>query len=150
MSESVKNELFVFGISLLTGLLAGLLFDFFRAMRRMGEKSGARVMAEDIFLWISEACLVFAAIYSFNSGQVRFYFFLGMGIGFVLYLLTVSFIFIKLWVFLYKILHFLCQKTLLLCRFLLKPIMFLTKFTQKIFLKIKKRGKKLKKQLKMY
>ena len=150
MSEAVKNELFVFGVSLLTGLLAGMIFDFFRVMRRMGEKSGARVMAEDIFLWIGEACLVFAAIYSFNSGQIRFYFFLGMAIGFVLYLLTVSFLIIKLWMFLYKILHFLCQKTFLLCRFLLKPVLFLTGISQKIFKKIIKRGKKLKKQLKMY
>ena len=150
MSETVRNELFVFLTSLLTGLSAGLIFDFFRAMRRMGEKSGAKVMLEDIFLWISEACLVFVSIYSFNSGQLRFYFFVGMGIGFVLYLLTVSFLFIKFWVFLYKILHFLFQKMFFLCRFLFKPVTFLTKYAQKILIKVKKRGKKLKKQLKMY
>lgn len=150
MSDAVRNELFVFGISILTGVIAGIIFDFFRAVRRCGMGRGGAVVLCDIFFWIGEAALVFAAAYNFNSGQIRFYIFIGIAMGIMLYLLTLSRIVLRILVWIYSALIFFCSKIKVLILFLLKPVLFLMRKIVYVSKNIRTRGKKLKKQLKMY
>lgn len=150
MSDAVRNELYIFGISILTGVAAGIIFDFFRAVRRCGRGRGGAVAFYDICFWISEAALVFSAAYNFNSGQIRFYIFIGMAVGATLYLLTLSRAVLMILVWFYSALFFCICKTKALILFLLKPVFFLMRKIVYVSKNIQLNGKKLKKQLKMY
>lgn len=149
MSETIKNELLIFALSQGAGVAAGVIFDFFRALRRC-RGGHASVAASDIFFWLAEAALVFAAVYNFNSGQLRGYIFIGMAAGCGIYLLTLSRIMLFVFTHILRLFALTFKKTIALVLFLLKPFVFLSEKTLKVIKKIKIKGKKLQKQLKMY
>ena len=154
MGSTLTSELYLFFVSVLAGICAAVIFDFFRSMRKLGKTRESRVAAEDILLWICEAAFVFAVLYKFNSGGVRLYFFTGLMIGALLYFFTVS----------KYVVLILASVFLLLKKFFVKgfrilkkivgifllPAAFLREKAGKIWKKIKINSKKLKKQLKMY
>ena len=147
MVEGVRGELRLFLISVITGITTGILFDLFRAIRKTNTGGDGAVWAEDIIFWICETALIFSVIYRYNSGQVRFYFFIGLVSGTVLYLLTVSpaviFIFGKITVFLKSVLLFPVRILKSIYRLFAMPVRVVTE-------KVKKTARKLKKRLKMY
>jgi len=147
MSEAVKAELWLFLVSIVTGVATGVVFDFFRAMRRIREEGGRLVYIEDILFWLCEAALIFSVLYNFNYGQPRFYFFIGLASGAAIYLLTVSsaviFVLEKAGVLIKLLLSFVIKILKSVFRIFIKPVMFVAGAA-------KKSSAKLKKRLKMY
>lgn len=90
MGISNGQELYVFFGTLLGGAAAGLLFDIFRIWRKNFKTTAVLVWVQDILFWIGLAAIVYATIFITNSAQVRWYEFAGIGLGFGLYLLTLS------------------------------------------------------------
>ena len=92
----VQNQAYLFLVFSLTGVEIGILFDFFRILRRTIKTGNIVTYIQDILFWILTGILVLYNIWYFNNGEIRVYMFLGIIIGTLIYMLTLSNIFVKL------------------------------------------------------
>lgn len=139
----VGNQAYLFLIFTFTGMAIGILFDIFRALRKNFNTSDILISIQDILFWIITGFMILYNIWYFNDGEIRIFMFLGIILGVLIYILTLSSIIFQL---LYKILTI--AKSILI-----KPIQAIIKLfkgvfegflkiLQKIFKKIgNKRGK---------
>ena len=92
----VENQTYLFIVFSLTGIGLGVLFDFFRALRKTFKTPDLVTYLEDIIYWILAGIIVLYNVWFFNDGEIRIYMILGILIGAVIYTLTLSTIFIKI------------------------------------------------------
>ena len=92
----VQNQTYLFLVFSLTGVEIGILFDFFRILRRTIKTGNIVTYIQDILFWILTGVLVLYNIWYFNNGEIRVYMFLGIIIGTLIYMSTLSNIFVKL------------------------------------------------------
>lgn len=92
----VQNQAYLFLVFSLTGVEIGILFDFFRILRRTIKTGNIVTYIQDILFWILTGVLVLYNIWYFNNGEIRVYMFLGIIIGTLIYVSTLSNIFVKL------------------------------------------------------
>ena len=92
----VQNQAYLFLVFSLTGVEIGILFDFFRILRRTIKTGNIVTYIQDILFWILTGILVLYNIWYFNNGEIRVYMFLGIIIGTLIYVSTLSNIFVKL------------------------------------------------------
>ena len=92
----VENQAYLFIVFSLTGIGLGILFDFFRALRKTFKTADFITYIEDIIYWILAGIIVLYNIWFFNDGEIRIYMILGILIGTVIYTLTLSPIFVKI------------------------------------------------------
>ena len=92
----VQNQAYLFLVFSLTGVVIGILFDFFRILRRTIKTGNIVTYIQDILFWILTGVLVLYNIWYFNNGEIRVYMFLGIIIGTLIYVSTLSNIFVKL------------------------------------------------------
>lgn len=72
------------------GIIIGIIFDFFKVLRKSFKTADIVTFIEDlIFLAISGGLILFGII-KLNGGEVRFYLFLGIFFGVLIYSLTIS------------------------------------------------------------
>lgn len=143
----MNNQAYLFAIFVLNGLLIGILFDIFRILRKSFKTSDFVTYIEDIIFWILTGFMTLYFIFSYNNGEIRLYIFLGIAIGILLYMLTISQYIIKFSVkvitfiktIISKIIHILTYpfKSLLnfLKKLLFRPISFIFINLRKIFTK---------------
>ena len=99
-----QNQAYLFLVFSLTGVIIGILFDFFRILRRIIKTSNFITYVEDILFWILTGFLILYNIWYFNNGEIRIYMFLGIILGVLIYMLTLSSILIKIFSKLFRIL----------------------------------------------
>ena len=121
-----QNQAYLFLVFALTGVIIGVLFDFFRILRRTIKTSNIATYIEDILFWILTGLLILYNIWYFNNGEIRIYMFLGIIIGALIYTSTLSNILIKIFS---KILQAIIKIVEL-------PIKTIFTFFRKIFTKI--------------
>ena len=92
----VQNQAYLFLVFSLTGVVIGVLFDFFRILRRTIKTGNIVTYIQDILFWVLTGILILYNIWYFNNGEIRIYMFLGIIIGVLIYMLTLSNIFVKL------------------------------------------------------
>ena len=92
----VQNQAYLFLVFSLTGVEIGILFDFFRILRRTIKTGNIVTYIQDILFWILTGILVLYNIWYFNNGEIRVYMLLGIIIGTLIYVSTLSNIFVKL------------------------------------------------------
>lgn len=138
----VLNQAYLFLIFSITGIVIGLLFDFFRILRKSFKTPNTITYIEDILFWVLTGFILLYTIFTFSKGEIRLYMFIGTFIGCIIYMLLLSKFIIKINV---KILT-------AIKKIFFKPIHFITinikKFNFKICGKIKndiKRQKNFKK-----
>lgn len=136
-----QNQAYLFLVFSLTGVAIGILFDFFRILRRSIKTSNLATYIQDILFWILTGIIVLYSIWYFNNGELRIFVFLGLIIGILIYMTTLSStivkIFTKLFVFLINILNVPFKITYMLIHKIITGItIFFKKITKK--LKIKK------------
>lgn len=90
-----QNQAYLFLVFSLTGVAIGILFDFFRILRRSIKTSNIITYIEDILFWILTGFLILYNIWYFNNGEIRIYMFLGIIMGVLVYMSTLSNIFVK-------------------------------------------------------
>ena len=90
MHTSVVYELTVFAGAGAAGILTAFLYDLFRLKRRIVKTASFIVHIEDILFWLSAAVIVFLTSYVISSGETRFYFFMGIFAGSILYSVLLS------------------------------------------------------------
>lgn len=83
-----------FVYSMCMGGILGLIYDFFKIDRIVFKRKKFIVFFQDIFFWLIAAFIFFSFSVVFSNGQIRAYLLFGCLIGFLIYRLTISKIFI--------------------------------------------------------
>lgn len=92
----ILNQGYLFFIFVLNGCLIGIIFDFFRILRKSFKTSDIITYIEDILFWILTGISILYFIFVFNNGEIRLFMFLGIAVGITLYMLIFSSFFIKI------------------------------------------------------
>ncbi len=92
----IANQAYLFLIFTINGIVIGILFDIFRILRKSFKTSDTITYIEDILFWILTGLILLYSIFTFSDGEIRFYMFLGIFIGCILYMLMFSKIFIEI------------------------------------------------------
>lgn len=79
------GQIDTFLYTLLTGIILGVIFDFYRVFRGICRPHIWITSITDLMYWLLATILVFVALLVGNSGEVRLYVFIGLLLGVVLY-----------------------------------------------------------------
>ena len=80
----VINQAHLFLIFLLNGISIGLLFDFFRILRKSFNTKDFMTYIEDVCFWLLTGLLILYFIFIFNNGEIRIYMFVSIILGFTI------------------------------------------------------------------
>lgn len=136
----VENQAYLFLVFTITGVILGVLFDFFRVLRKTYKTSDLITYIEDIIYWILTGIIILFNIWYFNNGEIRVFIIIGIVMGALIYALTLSNLFIK-------INYFIMTKIKAIISFLYKIFEIPIKILLNLFKKATKLLKKLKKSI---
>lgn len=124
-----------------TGIVIGVLFDIFRILRRSFKTADWLTTLQDILFWILAGFVILFSIFKFNNGEIRSYIFVGIALGVLIYMLTLSKYIVRCSViiikFIKKIISYPVNLIIKITNFLIiKPIKFLVKKISTFFKKI--------------
>ena len=132
------NQAYLFLIFTLNGILIGLLFDFFRIMRKTFKTINVVTYIEDIIFWILTGISIIFFMYRFSDGNLRFYIFIGLGLGCLIYILLLSKIVTKIFMFIIKIIRKIINLIYIPLKFIYNLInKFLIKKIQLLYIKMR-------------
>ncbi len=126
---SITDQLLSFVLSIALGAFLCLTYDVLRAVRKNGFNSFWTVFFTDIFFWLFSAILTFLLLIARTNGEIRGYVLIGELLGFVIFRLLLSKVFLL-------IIDFLIAKLLKLLRLIRKNFYY-------FFIKIEKRIDKI-------
>ena len=86
----IYTQLQLFFIFLINGLLIGLLFDFFRILRKAIKTADFITYIEDVLFWILTGFIILYSIFTYNNGEIRLFMFLAIIVGILIYLTFIS------------------------------------------------------------
>lgn len=95
----INNQALLFLIFSLNGVIIGLLFDFFRILRKSFKTSNLVTYFQDVLFWILTGISIIYFMYNFSDGTIRLFMIIGLIMGFMLYIFTISAYIIKILVF---------------------------------------------------
>ena len=119
---TIASETTVFIIFLLNGVMVGILFDFFRILRKSFKTPDFVTYIEDICFGIVSGTLLIFSILIFNNGELRLFIFVAILLGILIYMLTISEYVIKVNV---KILKFISNIFAMIFKVIFFPIRIL-------------------------
>ena len=99
-----SNQAYLFLIFTINGILIGFLFDIFRILRKSFKTNDLVTYIEDIIFWILTGIIILFSMCKFCDGELRGFTIIGIVIGVILYMLTISTYIIKISVFIINIL----------------------------------------------
>lgn len=150
LQTELTKQIYIFTIFILNGCIIGILFDFFRILRKSFKTNDFITSAQDLFFCIITGILLIYSIFIFNNGEIRFYIILGLIIGLIVYILLFSKYIIKISVnfinIIKKILHIFFIPIKLFITILKMPIQLLYNKFINIIIK-KKKNRKFSKNL---
>ena len=124
----VALQAYLFLVFTINGIIIGLLFDIFRILRKSFKTSDIITSLQDIMFWILTGLILIYSIFTFSNGEIRFYMFLGIFLGCLIYMLMFSKYFINVNV-----------KIMLVAKKIITKISSIIYFPIKIFLKLLKK-----------
>lgn len=80
----------IFCAFLILGILTGFIFDFFRALRKTIKTNNILTYVEDITFFIIIGAIFLRSIIVFSDGELRFYIFIAIFSGIIIYILTIG------------------------------------------------------------
>ena len=86
----IYTQLQLFFIFLINGLLIGLLFDFFRILRKAMKTADFITYIEDALFWILTGFIILYSIFTYNNGEIRLFMFMAIILGILIYLAFIS------------------------------------------------------------
>jgi len=90
MNIDISTDLMNFRTALIIGILMGVLFDIFRALRWNSKPKRTLTYLEDLLFWIIIAIMYFMLLVKTTDGVLRGFVFIGSFIGSTLYYLILS------------------------------------------------------------
>lgn len=130
MSTFFNSQIGIFLIYLIAGVLICLLYDIFRALRKTVKTPDLVTYMEDTIFWILVAIFLIYLIFVLNSGEIRFFMFIAICLGGIVYYFTLSKYFMNISVHILTFVKIIVKKLLSI---LLIPL--------KLFLRINKKVK---------
>ena len=127
--ELAINQAYLFLIFTLNGIFIGILFDFFRILRKSFKTINLITNVEDIIFWILTGLSIIYCMYNFSDGSLRLFMFLGLGIGLTIYILTLSNFIIKTVV---KVISIIKKFTITIISIIIFPFKAIFKLIRKI------------------
>lgn len=124
----VANQANLFLIFTINGIVIGILFDIFRILRKSFKTSDIVTYMQDILFWILTGFILLYSIFTFSNGEVRFYMFLGVFLGCLIYMILFSKYFININVKIIKTIKKIIS-------IILMPIKLLIKFIKKLIIR---------------
>lgn len=132
MDATTLNQVYLFGIYSVCGIIIGIFFDLFRILRRSFKTPDIVTYIEDILFGIFTGIFLIFILFVFNNGEMRFFMFFAIMLGLLLYLLTISKYFIKINVTVLVTIKKIIKRILLI---LVYPITLLKKILSRLILK---------------
>lgn len=97
----IVDQVYIFLWTILTGVGMGLIFDFFRLLRRSKTTRDIWVYVQDIIFWIVIAISIIVSTFLINDGELRAYMLIGYILGALFYMLLFSKIIMKVFTFIF-------------------------------------------------
>lgn len=119
MGVNITLELCVFLATVISGILSGMIYDFFSVFRKDSRKKLFFTISDFILSFIICSVIV-AVFYVYNSFSLRWYMFIGLFLGMIFYFLCLSKGFIFILVKILELFHFIFKILLTPARFLYK------------------------------
>jgi len=132
VNETSIAQFYSFLIFTGIGMLIVLIFDIFRIFRKSFKTTDIITTIEDIIFCVITGFILLYSIYKFNSGEIRLYIFLGITLGGVIYVLTISKFFIKISV---KIIETIKILLINILKIIIFPFQITFKYIRKQFFK---------------
>lgn len=98
----MEKEWQLFLCSALYGAELLLVYDLIRSIRNTWKHGKILIAVGDIFFWMAASIFLFVKLYGWNHGILRWYFFLGLFLGMLLYAVTIGPCIVKFVSFLLK------------------------------------------------
>ena len=117
-----NNQAYIFIVFTAVGIVIGLIFDLFRILRKTIKTKDLITYIEDIMFWIITGIIIIYSMYIFCDGELRFFMIIGLILGSIMYLLTISKYVITISLFIINIL----KKVLII------PFKLIIRFTKKV------------------
>ena len=135
MEATLQSQLYVFLLSLVGGVVIGLIYDFYRLSRYYSRPKRIKTFIQDLIFWLVLSIIIILFVNRVNEGEIRGFIFLGFTIGILLYSRLLSkkvirFISYTIDLFIYRV-----KK---IVRFILSPFRSISEKLFKTLRKIKK------------
>lgn len=92
----LKEETITFFIFILVGIGIGIIFDFFRAIRKVKKYRDKYIYFQDIIFFILIGILICTVLIYYLQDEIRVYLFVAIFIGIAVYVSTISSLVIKI------------------------------------------------------
>jgi len=81
----LASQIFTFSVTVVTGMVLGMLFDCYRVMRGAFKLTKVITWFTDLLYWLIATTVVFIALLASNWGELRLYVFIGIVSGLGVY-----------------------------------------------------------------
>lgn len=96
MDNLATSQAYIFLIFIINGIIIAFIFDIFRIFRKSFKTPDWLTYVEDILFWLISCIILAYSIYTYNNGAIRLYMFIGLLIGAIIYIITISKYIIKI------------------------------------------------------
>ena len=103
----------LFGLGVAAGIFLAAFYDLGRAFRKNVKHRNGAVAVEDGIFWLVTAGVLFGLLEKYNKGVLRFYVFLGCGVGICVYVLVLTRLFFPVFCSVLKAVFWMFGKLLL-------------------------------------
>lgn len=132
MNTTITNQIYLFSIYFICGIIIGIFFDLFRILRQSFKTSDIVTYIEDIIFGILTGIFLIFIIFIFDNGELRAFTFIALVLGPILYLLTISRYFIRINVNILTFLKKVIVKTFIIISY---PFKIIKKYFFKLILR---------------
>lgn len=132
MNTTITNQIYLFSIYFICGIIIGIFFDLFRILRQSFKTSDIVTYIEDIIFGILTGIFLIFIIFIFDNGELRTFTFIALVLGAILYLLTISRYFIRINVNILTFLKKVIVKTFIIISY---PFKIIKKYFFKLILR---------------
>ena len=106
----IDNQGYLFVIFTVVGMIIGIIFDIFRISRKVIKTNDILTTIEDIVFLVFSGLIIIYTMYVFCNGQLRFFMIIGIALGIMIYLITISKYIIKFFTYIIERIIFLIEK----------------------------------------
>lgn len=102
MVITIQSQLYAFLVTVYGGFVLGFIYDIFKVARRVFKLRKTFSSIADIIFWLFGTITMLYFMYISNYVEIRFYSFLGFGIGIILYFVLLSYFITQALIKVYK------------------------------------------------
>ncbi len=88
--ETTAPQIYIFMITLYGGIAAGVAYDIYRCIRKVAKRGRWLTALLDVLFIITLGLIILGVMYIANEGELRLFTFVGLALGFALYMAGIS------------------------------------------------------------